>query len=152
MPDLRSVVHAHEDDLELYSRGRLEPGHTLTVEAHLRDCPSCRGRLSQCIGLRRDFHPTGTTKAEETSERSELGLTAGDDAVLQELNPLSLDRQKVTIADISIDALSIHASESVFPGTMVQLRIRNTVLLGEVRECSVVENGYRIALRLQSEF
>jgi hypothetical protein len=45
------TVHIHEDDLELYNGGRLEPERILVVEWHLSICHACRGRLSQCIGV-----------------------------------------------------------------------------------------------------
>jgi hypothetical protein len=48
MPD---TVHIHEDDLELYNGGRLEPERILAVERHLSDCQTCRERLSQCVGV-----------------------------------------------------------------------------------------------------
>jgi hypothetical protein len=48
MPD---TVHIHEDDLELYNGGRLEPERILAVERHLSDCQTCRERLIQCVGV-----------------------------------------------------------------------------------------------------
>ena len=48
MPD---TAHIHEDDLELYNGGRLEPEHIPAVERHLSDCQTCRERLNQCIGV-----------------------------------------------------------------------------------------------------
>ena len=48
MPD---TLHIHEDDLELYNGGRLEPERILAIERHLSNCQTCRERLSQCIGV-----------------------------------------------------------------------------------------------------
>jgi hypothetical protein len=153
MPPIQSTVHVHEDDLEIYVRGRLEPEHTSAVEYHLLECQACRKRLSQCIGLQLTIHPTGKTKSKEEYERSELRFSTGDDAIFQELNPLSLDRQKVKIADISKNGLGILGPKSVMVGTIVQVRIKSTVELGEVRHCSARgDQGYRIGLRLHSLF
>ena len=144
------AIHAHEDDLELYTRGRLEPRHISTVESHLIECATCQERLSQCVGLLA-AHLTGFTKPQKNSKRSEPRFKAGDDAVLQEISPLSLDRQKVEIVDISRKGLGLLAPKPIFPGTIVQIRIKNSVELGEVRHCSACEeNGYRIGLRLQA--
>src|SRR6266478_668872 len=101
MLDILSTVHARDDDLELYVRGRLEQEHISTVESHLLECQTCRERLSQCIGLQLILHVTGKTKSEEKYERSEPRFSTGDDAIFQELSPLSLDRHKVKIVDIS---------------------------------------------------
>jgi hypothetical protein len=149
MLDLKSSVHSHEDDLELYVSGRLEPGQTGAVEAHLLECLSCRERLSQCIGLRLKLHPTGKAKSREAYERSELRFTTGDEAVFQELHPLSMDRHRVKVVDVSKNGLGILAPKSVLPGSIVQVRIKATVELGEVRHCTGLGNkGFRIGLRL----
>ena len=153
MPDARGPVHAHDDDLELYARGRLEPEQTSIVEAHLRECQACREQLSECIGLRLSVHPTGTTKSTEQYARSELRFNTGDEAIFQELSPLSLERQQVQIVDISKHGLGILAPKSALPGTIVQVRIKSSVELGEVRHCSVSgDKGYRIGLRLHHQF
>jgi len=47
---MQDTVHIHEDDLELYNAGRLEPERIPAVEAHLSDCQTCQERLCQCIG------------------------------------------------------------------------------------------------------
>jgi hypothetical protein len=41
--------HIHEDDLELYSAGHLEPEFVAAMESHLSSCQDCRERLNQCI-------------------------------------------------------------------------------------------------------
>jgi anti-sigma factor RsiW len=46
-----NTVHIHEDDLELYNGGRLEPERIRAVERHLSDRQTCRERLSQCVGV-----------------------------------------------------------------------------------------------------
>ena len=47
MPD---TVHIHDDDLELYKAGHLEPEHVPALEAHLSGCQECLVRLHQCLG------------------------------------------------------------------------------------------------------
>ena len=151
MPDIQSTVHARDEDLELYVRGRLEPERISVVEPHLLECQSCRERLSRCIGSQLVLHPVGKAKSHEKYERSEPRFNTGDDAIFQELNPLSLDRQKVKIVDMSKNGLGILAPKSVLPGTIVQVRIKSAVELGEVRHCSAgADRGYRIGLRLHN--
>src|SRR6266478_2902826 len=153
MFDIPGTVHIHDDDLEMYARGRLEPEHTSAIESHLLECHTCREKLSQCIGSQLKLHPTGKTKAEEKYERSEPRFVTGDDASFQELSPLSLDRQKVKIVDISKNGIGILAPKAVMPGTIVQVRIKSNVELGETRYCSAQgDKGYRIGLRLHNAF
>ena len=44
------ATHIHEDDLELYNTGHLEPVRVSALESHLSGCQDCRERLQQCIG------------------------------------------------------------------------------------------------------
>ena len=44
------AVHIHDDDLELYSAGHLEPERVTALESHLSGCQDCQERLQQCIG------------------------------------------------------------------------------------------------------
>ena len=44
-------IHIHEDDLELYNAGRLEPERIAALESHLSGCQDCQERLRQCVGL-----------------------------------------------------------------------------------------------------
>ena len=144
----RDPVHAFDDDLTLYIRGRLEPERLSAIDAHLFDCEICRERLSRCIGSRLILHLIGGAKTDEKRERSEPRFNTGSEAMLQELSPLSLERQEVQIVDISKHGLGILAPKAVSPGTIVQVRINTTVELGEVRHCSARDdNGYRIGLR-----
>ena len=149
MPDVQIKVHTHEDDLELYARGRLEPSVSSKFEAHLLVCQSCQARFSQCIGIQLSLDLLDTTRGQHKHERSEPRFRTGEQAALQELSPFSLDRLRVAIVDISKHGLGILATRAILPRTIVQIRIKRTVEIGEVRYCSVLGNGqYRIGVRV----
>ena len=151
MSDNRDGVHAHDDDLVLYIQGRLQPERLSAIDPHLFDCDLCRERLSRSIGSQLVLHLIGKAKADDKRERSEPRFSTGSEAMLQELSPLSLDRQKVEIVDISKNGLGILAPKSLLPGTIVQVRINTAVELGEVRHCSARDDdGYRIGLRFMA--
>jgi len=148
MSDIRHPVHASYDDLVLYIQGRLRPERLSAIDPPLLDCDKCRERLYLSIRLQLMLHFVGNAKADQKRERSEPRFSAGSEAVVQELSPLSLDRQKVKIVDISKNGLGIVASKAALPGTIMQVRINTAVELGEVRYCSAGDgNGYRIGLR-----
>ena len=42
-------AHIHDDDLQLYIAGHLEPERILALELHLSNCRDCRERLEVCI-------------------------------------------------------------------------------------------------------
>ena len=54
MPD---TAHIHEDDLELYRAGHLEPERVAALESHLSNCQECQERLRQCIGPQSEATP-----------------------------------------------------------------------------------------------
>jgi hypothetical protein len=152
MLDIRSAAHIHEDDLELYLRGRLELERTSSVEQHLLECNICREFLSVCLGQQVAIHLLQGTKSESAHKRSEPRFSAEGEAILQEIHPLSLDRQKVLIVNISKNGLGILSPKPILPGTLVQLRIKDHVELGNVRYCSAPgDDGFRVGLRLHDK-
>jgi hypothetical protein len=146
------TAHVHEDDLELYLCGRLEPERAPIAESHLLECESCRQLLSECLGQRLALHAIKTAKSAAAQKRSEPRFDTAGEGTLQELHPLSLDRQKIKIVNMSKNGLGIVVPKAILPGTIVQLRIKDTVELGNVRYCRVLEgNGFQIGLRLHGE-
>jgi len=151
MLKISTAAHIHEDDLELYLRGRLESEHISSVEQHLLECDACRECLSGCLGHRAALHLL-QGKPESAQKRSEPRFGAEGEAILQEIHPLSLDRQKVMIVNISKNGLGILSPKAILPGTVVQLRIKGIVELGTVRYCSTSgDHGFRVGLRLHDE-
>jgi len=149
---LPPAVHIHEDDLELYTRGGLELERTTIAESHLVECESCRQLLSECLGQRFALLPTRGQASNSATRRGEPRFSAEGEATVQELHPLSLDRHKVKVVNVSRSGLGILGPKAILPGTIVQLRINGTVELGNVRYCSAIEGGvFRIGLRLHGE-
>ena len=148
MSDMPKSAHAHDDDLVLYTRGQLAPERLSAIDPHLLDCGACRDRLSQSVGSQLILSVVGGAEADQRRERSEDRFSTGSEATMQQLRPLSLERQKVEIVDISKNGLGILASNAILPGTIVQVRFNTAVELGEVRHCSARDDGrYRMGLR-----
>lgn len=151
-PNLPPEIHIHEDDLELYARGRLELEGNAAAESHLVECESCRKLLSERLGQRLALPPRKAPESNSATRRCEPRFSAEGDATVQELHPLSLDRHKVKVVNVSMNGLGILGPKAILPGTIVQLRIKDTVELGNVRYCSALEDGtFRIGLRLHGE-
>jgi len=141
-------VHTSYDDLVRYIQGRLATERLSVIDPHLLGCDICRESLSRIIKSHLILHLAAKTKADQKRERSEPRFSTGSEAIVQSLSPLSLDRHKVKIVDISKNGLGIVASNAALPGTVMQVRINTAVELGEVRYCSAGDdNEYRIGLR-----
>ena len=152
MPDVRSAVHVPEEDLELYVRGRLESERTSQVEQHLLECNICQGSLAVCLGQPVDVHLVQGTKPESAQKRSEPRFNAEGEATVQGLHPLSMERHKVTIVNVSKNGFGILSPKAILPGTIVQIRIKDTVELGNVRYCSAPgDDGFKIGIRMHDE-
>ena len=149
MPALQDTDHTTGSDLEMYVHGKMQPRQTSLVDAHLLKCPTCREHLSTHVGMQLADCAIGNAKLDRRKRRSEPRFYTNDDAIIQELNPLSLDRQMVKIVDISKHGIGILAPHPVFPGTLVQIRVMKAIEIGEVRHCSAHgAKGYRIGLRI----
>ena len=48
---MADTSHIHDDDLELYSAGHLEPERMSALKAHLSICQDCQERLYHCVPL-----------------------------------------------------------------------------------------------------
>jgi hypothetical protein len=152
MSDIQGAIHIHEDDLELYAQGRLEPERISILEPHLLECESCRQLLFARLGRRSALSAVKTAQAARAQRRSEPRFSAEGEATLQELHPISFDRQVVKIVNVSRNGFGILARKAILPGTIVQVRIKDTVELANVRYCSALEGeGFRIGLRLHGE-
>ena len=84
MLDTKTSIHLHQDDLELYARGRLEPEFTQVSEKHLLACEICQETLADCLRL--GLAIRAAEKAEITWEqkRAEPRFVANGEATLQE--------------------------------------------------------------------
>ena len=152
MPDVRSAVHIPEEDLELYVRGRLESERTSQVERHLLECNICQECLAVCLGQQVAVHFVQETKPESAQKRFEPRFNAEGEATVQALHPLSVERHKVTIVNVSKNGFGILSPKAILPGTIVQIRIKDTVELGNVRYCSAPgDDGFKIGLRMHDE-
>lgn len=147
MGSTKAVAHLHEEQLVNYVRGGLPGKNASELESHLSDCEICQEALSSCVGLQFHLHYTG--KRLEDQMRGEPRFETKDEAILQELHPLSFERQRVKILNVSRNGLGILAANPVFPGAIVQIRIGKAVELGEVRHCKNHGlDGFRVGLRL----
>ena len=151
MLDTQTAAHLHEDDLELYLRGQLESERLSATERHLLECKICRLQLSNCLGQRVAVQIATGPRADTTQKRSEPRFDTDGEGTLQEIHPLSLDRRRVRIVNVSKNGLGLVSPKAILPGTIVQLRIKDIVELANVRYCSASDEGFRIGLRLHGE-
>ena len=145
-------LHIHEDDLRLYLQGQIESERLTLIERHLLECKTCQAELSDCSRKQAKLLSIQGAHSSSTQRRSEERFRSEGEAILQEIHPLALERHKVKVVDVSRNGIGIISPKSILPGTIVRLRIKDIVELGNVRYCSPLDNQkFRIGLRLNGE-
>jgi hypothetical protein len=82
--------------------------------------------------------------------RREQRISASEMGHIHVLNPFQEGTLVVRMLDRSTDGLSIRMGRSVAPGTLVQVRLKETVVLGAVRYCVRAEGAFRIGILIES--
>jgi hypothetical protein len=152
MVDEKTAVHIHEDDIELYLRGRVKPERLSSVEAHLLECELCQAHLSDCVGPKLALPSSEGADSGAGQKRAEERFNTEGEGTLQELDPLSMESYKIRIVNVSKSGLGIVSAKPLLPGTIVKIRIKGSVELGNVRYCAALDDGaYRLGVRLNGE-
>jgi hypothetical protein len=144
--------HVSDEDLELYLLARL-PSHQLSVvELHLTTCTSCTSKLSDLAGftfrvLRLSSRQLGGYGGPE--KRREHRIPADEPAQMQAFSPFSPAKINVQITDVSRNGLKVRTPQIVDRGTVVQVRIKEAILLGEVRYCIAAGTEFDAGIQIQ---
>jgi hypothetical protein len=82
--------------------------------------------------------------------RRQQRIPANEAAWCRVLNPLLEKVLKVQILDRSTDGLSVRAARSLLAGTLVQVRLEDSIVLGEVRYCVRAGDAFRVGIRIEN--
>ena len=82
--------------------------------------------------------------------RHEIRRTAKDPARMRILRPFSPLPFDVQVLDVSKTGLKVQAGHSLVPGTLVQINLKDTVAVAEVRYCLPAGNRYHVGLEFVS--
>jgi hypothetical protein len=145
-------MHVSDEDLELYFLARLPSDQLSAVESHLTDCSSCTSRLSDVLGL---FRKTLTSNKrhlgnyEGTEKRREHRIPSDESSQMQTFSPFSPAKIRVQIIDVSQNGLKVHTPQFVGRGTIVQVRVKEALVLGEVRYCVPAGGEFEAGIQIQ---
>jgi hypothetical protein len=133
-----AVVHVLEADLALYLFGQLPSDRLSDVESHLSECSSCVSRISDLAEI--PFRLAKLSKRHSNAyqgveKRREHRIPTNDPGQMQTFSPFSPAKITVQITDISRNGLRVHTPHFMGRGTVVQVRFRQAIILGEVRYC-----------------
>ena len=145
-------MHVSDDDLELYLLGRLPALQLSAVESHLSDCSSCASRLSDLTG--NTFRILTLSKRqprdyEGTEKRHEHRIRRNDPGQMQMFSPFSPAKIRVRMTSASVDGLRVRTPQFVSRGTIVQVQIKEAIILGEVRYCIAAGDEFDAGIQIQ---
>jgi hypothetical protein len=142
-------MHVDDNDLQRYLRGSADRMEDL--EAHIEACASCRDRLAchaRLASSRAWLSPLRSVGG-QPEKRREPRIATDQTGSMRILNPLHTNREEVRILDVSKNGMKVRVPCSVALGAIVQIRVKNTHVLGEVRYCISADEGFNIGLLIQ---
>lgn len=90
--------------------------------------------------------------AQNSERRSETRAAADQEATIKLLNPQTAGRISARVIETSGSGLKLRLKDALMPGTLVQIRVGEKLLLGEVRYCNPHSRGFQVGVRLQDVF
>jgi anti-sigma factor RsiW len=144
-------MHLSDEDLELYLLARLPSDRLSFVEPHMTSCSSCASRLAEVAELTHRVLRLSRQLGEYggVEKRREHRIRCDDLSEMQTFSPFSPIRIPVQLADVSRNGLKVRTPQSVYRGTIVQVRTRGAIVLGEVRYCVASGAEFDVGIQIQ---
>ena len=137
-------MHVSEKRLQSYLSGELSEAMANEITSHLEVCQSCRVRVVNRVEATN--HTVGAARDER---RRQPRMPTDDPASIQIITPLSLERMDVRILDVSRNGLKIRTPKLLTTGAILQVRLRDLLIIGEVRYCVQTPDGFYAGLYIQ---
>jgi hypothetical protein len=144
--------HASEDQLQWYVCDRLTVEETKDLESHLSECNECARRLTDTIGFFRNLSKPKPQDASAGERRRARRFSTGCSAEIQILNPFRPNCSTVSIVDVSKGGLRLESNESLGAGTLIRVRLNNTIIFGDVRYCNPSGEKFHVGIQIQDVF
>jgi hypothetical protein len=138
-------IHLVLEDLKRYSLGKLSEVETEAVQTHLEVCEACQRDLTKALD------DPGWYGAER---RGEIRTAVDMPAAIKLLDPLTSTSppQRARVIEISRNGMKLRAQRLMFLRTLIQIRVRDKMVLGVVRSCIQDGEEFQIGVRLVKDF
>jgi len=147
--------HTPEQDLELYLLGRLTERQTSHIARHLWKCDECAERLTAArafVQQMRELSQELAAGAGPAEQRKHRRITTAEPAQLRVLEPAALEPERVQILDVTGEGLKIAVSQPLVSGALVQIRLADSVVVAEVRNCRHAGECYHAGIEVHDVF
>ena len=137
---------AQDEGLELFILGRLLPsevsGDSRVSKSDAEEFVKQMAELSQ-----RQQRPQASAE-----RREEPRITMPVAASLKAIRPLAAGRKDIRIVDAAPGGLKLCVPEFLDPGTVIQIRLKRTIAMAEVRYCHPAGSEFHVGVKLQDVF
>lgn len=147
-------MHALKEDLELCLLGSLTPERASFIEAHLAECPDCSSALTEAETFVQQMAQLSRRLADagRKERRQEPRIATNERGVMTVIQPQTPGRVDVVILDTSKNGLKLRVPETLAPGTIVQVRLKSTIILGHVRYCVIRGDDFHAGIKIEDVF
>jgi hypothetical protein len=129
------VPHVLQQDLEAYLTRLIPTEDDSVIEEHLSKCKSCVARLTHWDDFSSTLHEVpGFPDGYKEKRRNPRFATYGS-AVLQILNPFSVEHLEIYISDVCKEGMRLKVPIGVQRGSLVKVRIKKCLFFGEAGYC-----------------
>jgi hypothetical protein len=145
----KATRHLSEDDLILFAVDRLAPSEMELIESHLCSCSQCQDCLIQAVKLKRRYL-NAVARRSSKERRLEPRLPADGPGVMRVLIPFVPNRLEIRLLDRSLHGAKLQVPIVLPPGAVVQIRLRDAILLAEIRYCVPAEEGHHVGIYIEN--
>ena len=140
-----SFAHVETDKMRCFALDQLSTGDGSAVETHLMECASCRNTLA---ALASDGNWPGKER------RRDPRVQSSGTVRLRVLDPIPSDgpRTSVQLVDGSKWGIRVDSPRAIKTGAVIQLRVHQQTVFGEVMWCNPAGDGFHIGLQLLDVF
>ena len=112
----------------------------------------CAGELTETLRLAPDLAARARLHEGSDNRRREPRFTTDEEVVVRLLNPFSASRTDARILNVSRHGLMLQLEANLYIGSTVQIRMKDTILLGEVRHCNQAGRAFHVGIVIRNVF
>ncbi len=129
-------MHISEEQLNLLVQDKLPLGELLEIQEHLLECETCAIRLADSLA-------SGQSLERRRHARSACDIAAH----IYVLSPAATGTEG-RVVQTSEAGLKIRLPKALLVGSLVQIRTRHEIYMGEVRHCQNTIAGFEVGVRV----
>jgi hypothetical protein len=134
--------------VEQFVLGRLTETGGAAIGVDVTECGRDSVGIAKLIGHIAEFNDV-RWPYECTEQRRHARIDTDERATMRLISPMVLEFSEIRIVNVSLGGLMLRTERRLTPGTIIQIRVKGTFILAEVRHASLKDDGYYVGVRVQ---